>query len=316
MKRAKKISSALLVAIMSLLIAIPAMAAEVSSEKYTYTLSGEVGSQSETIKLEEYDGNQEFRDILSYMDNKIILVKDGAEIKFTPKQSITAGVRYYDVEGVYSGNLFWTVDGKEVTDVDTNKTGTTTLHKRYGGYTCDLYYVFYIEEAGNISRIIYKVVDDNYTPPAPVTPAPQTVTAAATTSKVLVDGKEVSFEAYNINDNNYFKLRDIAMAVNDTSKSFEIGWDGENNAIKLTSGETYTAVGGELAASSNPTYKQAELSTSKVYLDGKEIKLTAYTIGGNNYFKLRDLGQALDIIIAWDAETSTIGINTTETNII
>jgi len=40
------------------------------------------------------------------------------------------------------------------------------------------------------------------------------ITVNPTTSKVLVNGKIVEFEAYNINGYNYFKLRDLAQAVN------------------------------------------------------------------------------------------------------
>ena len=53
----------------------------------------------------------------------------------------------------------------------------------------------------------------------------QTVTAKPTASKVLVNGKEVAFDAYNISDNNYFKLRDIALQISGTEKQFEVQWD-------------------------------------------------------------------------------------------
>ncbi len=316
---AKKISSALIFSIiMTVFTTIPAMASEVSADKYTYTLSDKVSTQSEKIELEEYDDNQEFRDILAAESNEIVLVKDGAEINLTPKKKISAGVKYYATDGSYAGNLFWTINGSEATEVEANKTATVKLHKRYGGYDCDLYYVLSIIDSGNTTKIIYKVTDSTAVPasePAvnssePAEKPSKTVIAAATASKVLVDGKQVSFEAYNINSNNYFKLRDIAMVVNGTAKNFEIGWDSENNVIKLTSCKTYTVAGGELAVSANPTAKQAILSTSKVYLDDQEIQLTAYTIGGNNYFKLRDIGQALGIVITWDSKTSTIGIDT------
>ncbi|MNC66631.1 hypothetical protein D3C75_1170490 [compost metagenome] len=89
-----------------------------------------------------------------------------------------------------------------------------------------------------------------------------------------------------------------------------MGWDGDYNAISLTSGEAYTAQGGELAVSANPKAKKATLSTSKVYLDDQEAQLTAYVIGGNNYFKLRDIAQALDITITFNSKTNTIGIET------
>ena len=50
----------------------------------------------------------------------------------------------------------------------------------------------------------------------------ETITANPTTSMVLIDGVEKSFEAYNINDNNYFKLRDIAYCLSATDKKFAI----------------------------------------------------------------------------------------------
>src|SRR5690606_9905822 len=70
--------------------------------------------------------------------------------------------------------------------------------------------------------------------------------ANPTSSKVLVNGNAVQFDAYNINGNNYFKLRDFAQAVNNTEKNFEVTWDGKNNAINLISNKPYTSVGGEL----------------------------------------------------------------------
>lgn len=332
MKITKTIFLALMLSvIMVTFTAIPAMASGVPADKYTYTLSDKVGVQSEKIELEEYDDNQDFRDILAENGYEIVLVKDGAEIKFTPKEKMSAGMGYYTVDGAYAGNLLWTIDGSEadsISEVGANKTATVKLYRRYGGFDCDLYYVFSFGNGDNITKIIYKVADGTAAPasePAvqpsepsaptaaePVVKPAETATAAATTSKVLVDGKQVPFEAYNINGSNYFKLRDIAMAVNGTPKSFEVGWDGENNAISLTSGKAYTVVGGELAVSAKPTAKQATLSTSKVYLDGEEVALTAYTIGGNNYFKLRDFEEALGIVITWDSETNTIGIDTSE----
>jgi len=141
-----------------------------------------------------------------------------------------------------------------------------------------------------------------------LTPLPTPQTAIPTTSTVLIDGKQVSFDAYNINNNNYFKLRDIAMALNGTAKQFEVEWDAANNIISVTSDSAYTAVGGELAKGIAGN-KQANLTTSKIYLDGKEVRFTAYNINSNNYFKLRDIGKALDFGVSWDGPNNTIIIN-------
>jgi hypothetical protein len=136
------------------------------------------------------------------------------------------------------------------------------------------------------------------------------ITAIPTSSRVLVDGTDVSFEAYNINGNNYFKLRDLAKVISGSEKQFQVGWDSVANAIQLTSNKSYTTVGGELALSGNTQNRSATATTSKLYLDGKAISLTAYNIGGNNYFKLRDVGKTFNFGIGYDNATKVITIDT------
>ena len=45
-------------------------------------------------------------------------------------------------------------------------------------------------------------------------------------------------------------------------------------------------------------------------MDGRPITISAYEIGGSNFFKLRDLGKALGFQVTWDSSTSTVGILT------
>ena len=134
-------------------------------------------------------------------------------------------------------------------------------------------------------------------------------TANPTAATVLVNGSNVSFDAYNINDFNYFKLRDLAYTLNGTAKQFSVGWDEANNAITLTSGQPYESVGGEMA-SRGAGSKNAEPSASRIFLDGREVQFSAYLIEGNNYFKLRDIGEAFDFGVNWDEAAETISIDT------
>lgn len=152
-------------------------------------------------------------------------------------------------------------------------------------------------------------MEDMEAPTQEETPPAVTATAKPTASKVLVNGKEVAFDAYNINDNNYFKLRDIALQLSGTEKQFEVLWDEAADSILLTSGMPYTAVGGEMAAAGTESRK-AEQTQSAVILDGAEASFTAYNILDNNYFKLRDLGQAFDFDVSWDEASQTITIDT------
>ena len=141
--------------------------------------------------------------------------------------------------------------------------------------------------------------------PAPVA----SLTATPTTSTVIVNGKEVSFDAYNINGNNYFKLRDLAFILSGTEKQFEVGWDGIEERITLTSGKPYTAVGGEMTGKGTGA-KTPTPTSSKIILDDEIVQFTAYFIEGNNYFKLRDIGAAFDFGVDWDGANSTIVIET------
>lgn len=133
--------------------------------------------------------------------------------------------------------------------------------------------------------------------------------AKPSTNKFMVEGKQVSINSYLIGGNNYVKLRDIAQAINNTSKNFEITWNGKLNAIEMKSKTRYTVVGGELVRSYATADKKATNSTSKIYADGKLVNVKAYTIDGNNYFLLRDLGSLFNFGVAWDGKTQSVIID-------
>ena len=137
------------------------------------------------------------------------------------------------------------------------------------------------------------------------------------TVTVLINGEIRAFDTYNINGHNYFKLREIAYALNGTERRFEVEWDGSANAIHLISGKEYTPIGreitvigaGNILARSNIAIP----TTPTIYLDGVEISLTAYNIDGANYFKLRDLGRTLGFGVDWDGSQNIIIIDTSKT---
>ena len=135
-----------------------------------------------------------------------------------------------------------------------------------------------------------------------------TCEAIYTNAKVMVDGKETSFEAYNINGNNYFKLRDIAYVLNGTQKSFGVAWDEASKKVNLLNCQLYHPVGGELKAGDG-TNKTALKSGGGILLDGTPINIKSYNINGNNYFKLRDLGTLFDFGVLWDGVNNCIMID-------
>jgi len=133
------------------------------------------------------------------------------------------------------------------------------------------------------------------------------VTANGVMARVSVDGKYYYVETYSIEDYNYFKLRDIAYMLLGTDKQFDVTWDDNKKAVNIISGKVYNAVGDELMANSfwYDTIT-AEPNTSMILLDGKEVRLTAYTINGYNYFKLRDIASIIDFFVGWDGRNNTV----------
>lgn len=141
--------------------------------------------------------------------------------------------------------------------------------------------------------------------------AMEVTVANPTNSNILVDGQKVEFEAYNINGENYFKLRDLAFVLNGTPKQFAVDYDSKNDAILLSSGKPYKPVGGELSKGQGGSRTPSNVA-SRLCKDGRQFYLTSYKIGGNNFFKLRDIAAVFDIGIGWDGATKTITISSGE----
>ena len=51
-----------------------------------------------------------------------------------------------------------------------------------------------------------------------------------------------------------------------------------------------------------------ERSTNRIYVDGQEVSLTAYNINGNNYVKLRDIGEQVGFNVYWDSNTKCVQV--------
>jgi uncharacterized protein YkwD len=136
------------------------------------------------------------------------------------------------------------------------------------------------------------------------------VSTMPTNAVIYVNSQLTEFNSYNINGNNYFKLRDLAYALNGSEKQFAVEWAAAANSILLTGNKPYNAVGGEMAAPNSLEAKQALPTTAAVILNGQPLTISAYNIEGNNYFKLRDIAQAFDFCVAWDADARIIYIDT------
>ena len=154
------------------------------------------------------------------------------------------------------------------------------------------------------------IPDEPDTPDTPDTPSiPKTGTAHADTIKVEIDGKEVTFQAYALWDEdgfptNYVKVRDLADAMNGTKGQFEVFWDPADGLVKLFSKQRYTPNGSEgwTPFSGDRDYT---LPSDPTYVDGTVSNLVAFVLteddGGQfTYYQLRDLGRALGFNVGYD----------------
>ena len=142
--------------------------------------------------------------------------------------------------------------------------------------------------------------------------AASSLTVNPTQSTVYVNGISTAFEAYSIDGNNYFKLRDLAYMLNGTNKRFSIGYDNTTGAITLTSGQQYVPIGGEMVLGDGKA-KAAVLNKGiNITKDGTPVQITAYLIGGNNFMKLRDVMRLFDVGVGYDNATQSITIDTSK----
>ena len=139
----------------------------------------------------------------------------------------------------------------------------------------------------------------------PTAGAASALTAVPTSAKgqaVYVGSTRVYPTGYNINDNNYFKLRDVGKLA-----GFGVDWNEDTRTVEISTtriapeltGITDTAVTG---ATAKPT-------TERITVDGKKVSMTAYKIKGNNYVKLRDIGKTINFGVSFNMATKAVSID-------
>ena len=154
-----------------------------------------------------------------------------------------------------------------------------------------------------------------FVPAANAVECGETYLAIATNNTIVVsnsldtpDAHEVHPAVYKIEGANYFKLRDVAMLLKDSAKQFAVDYDEASGSVLLTTGKPYTAKGGELSGTAAES-ASAIVTNNQIYIDGEPVTLKAFKIDGANYFKLRDLGEALDFRVGYDEHTRIVYIS-------
>lgn len=136
-------------------------------------------------------------------------------------------------------------------------------------------------------------------------------TIVVSSHKVQINGIPAVPQAYTIDRYNYFKLRDIAYLLNETTVSFDLNWDNDTRTIDIIPHTAYTTVGGEMAVSPGSSLKTFP-STATVTMNGEKVAIKGYSINGNNYYKIADLAKTVGFQALFDNDTRTVHIVTPE----
>lgn len=137
----------------------------------------------------------------------------------------------------------------------------------------------------------------------------QQLIVSQSTSSVAVDGFLVAPEGYCINQENYYKLRDLAFLLTGKSTAFDVVWDDEFQCISMVTGRDYTVAGGEMAQSGSAEIYKFVPSYSEVRLNGQVVEMTGYNINNNNYYRIRDVGPLIGFGVDWDNDSATVVIS-------
>ena len=250
-----------------------------------------------------------------------------ADVETLTPQDTLLLFQSFDWEQTWSGRPVWVTIGDRVvaaaihsmphdiyTIRDNNLDGHICLHF-YGSTTHAGNLPRYLEVVQEAYRlyhahamalpIVLPTLLDEPPPPAEITQS----LGLPSAHDVRVNGQLVAFTAFNIDGSNFFRLRDVAFAVNGTRSQFDVVWDEAMGAINILPGRGYVAVGTEMARGGGQA-APAMPSLAQINVAGQRAGLRAYNIEGYTYFMLRDLGAALGFVVYWDDAQRTVLIDT------
>jgi len=139
--------------------------------------------------------------------------------------------------------------------------------------------------------------------------AGNTVTAQPTASTVLINGKSVAFDAYNINGNNYFKLRNLAYTyvhaadaqpdknISITAPTYQAS--GKIDDSGLSDHYIYTFADGD---------KDAAPGDTLLMVNGQFTNARVIIRDNRSLIPIRTATEAFGANVTWDGPTQTVKI--------
>lgn len=136
-------------------------------------------------------------------------------------------------------------------------------------------------------------------------------TARPSAVRIIVDGFDAVCTAYIINEGVYFKLTDVAMALESTGKRFSVTGSESGEGIRLYSGTEYYSSEAGLTVT-NAVQIRVMPYMSAISLDNCAVSLCSYNILRNDYFYINDVAILLNFSVRWDAKVRAVIVDTTK----
>ena len=168
---------------------------------------------------------------------------------------------------------------------------------------------FYDASNNQTSGVSIRGTGDTVTLAAGYTPP---VTANPTKTTIYINGVATQFEAYMINDRNYFKVRDLGYVFDRTEKQFELTYDYSTGQIYMTSGRPYSRFGGEMAQGDGRPKTAVFNAGIAVDKDGVPVHIRAYMINDMNFVMMRDILELFNIGSTFNPATGEAMIDTSK----
>lgn len=146
------------------------------------------------------------------------------------------------------GKLVYKINGQYVGEKTGSPYEINVDFKAYEGQNIKVSADIYSEEGKLITSkdISAKVGGNLPVAPAPTTPANndsnnnKDIKIQPSNHKITLNDQAVEIPSYNINGNNFFKLRDLAVVLSQTQAKFDLGYDADLNKIILDKGSDYS----------------------------------------------------------------------------
>jgi len=134
---------------------------------------------------------------------------------------------------------------------------------------------------------------------------PHVINAVRSNSVVTLNNQVHRFHTFNLFGQNHIRIRDLASMLSGSLMQFSVDWNSELRIIQLQIGRPYNPVGGELSL--RPTnVKTGTFTNTRISINNNEHTLSTIHIGGETFFRTRDIADAMGFSLRWNPESRSI----------